>query len=118
TTVDMHRTGAALGGVAAHVGSGKFQVFAKCLDQQCVGGDVKLNELAVHGELNLHTWCLRCGMSCVHRATRFTLFVTFLNSACQPRVCAGGPFSRPANGWRGGCVPAASGWFVQSVRNR
>jgi signal transduction histidine kinase len=52
--IDQHGAGAALRGVAAHMGAGELEVFAQGLHQQRVGGDVDAAGFAVDLELNLH----------------------------------------------------------------
>ena len=51
----MHGAGAALGGVAAHVGAGQAQVLADApCTSKVLGGDVDVTRLAVDLELDLH----------------------------------------------------------------
>ena len=50
--------GAALGGVAADMGAGEFEVFAQGLHQQGVGGEVKAAGFAIDIELDLHRTAL------------------------------------------------------------
>ena len=47
-------TGAALGGVAAHMGAGEFELLTQHLHQQGVGRNLKRRRLAVNLELNMH----------------------------------------------------------------
>jgi len=49
-TVHVHGTGAALSGVATHVGSGEMQLVADQLDQEGPGININLNGTPVHGE--------------------------------------------------------------------
>jgi hypothetical protein len=50
----MHRAGAALAGIAAHVGAGQLQVLSQRVDQQGVGRYVNTGSAPVDLELDLH----------------------------------------------------------------
>jgi hypothetical protein len=55
-------TGAALGGVTAHMGASQQQLFAQKLNQQSVRWDVKLLAFSVYFEFDLHAGAL---LSCL-----------------------------------------------------
>jgi hypothetical protein len=49
-SIQMHGTGAALSGIATHVGSGEMQLITDQLDQKGPGINVDLNGTPIHGE--------------------------------------------------------------------
>jgi hypothetical protein len=51
-SIQMHGTGAALSGIATHVGSGEMQLITDQLDQKGPGINVDLNGTPIHGERN------------------------------------------------------------------
>ena len=76
--VEQHRAGAALAGVAADVGAGQIQLFAKEVDEQCARLDLSLPGSAVdlHGNLDHASLVSACApvMSRDHYAGQTSLF--------------------------------------------
>jgi hypothetical protein len=49
-SVEHHRTGAAVAGLAPHMGTGEQELLAEEVDQQGTGLDVGVDGVAVHGQ--------------------------------------------------------------------
>ena len=54
TAINVHRAGAALAGVTAHMGAGEHQVLSQRMDKQGIGRDVNTGSAPVDRELDLH----------------------------------------------------------------
>src|SRR4029077_4680112 len=113
-TVEQHRTGAAMGGVAADVRAGQAKDLADQVHQQQPRFDLRFEARAVHGHADLvgrHGYCppaARCAAlvsaRCVSTRAMFCLYSTVPRRSGLGDVAAAARFAASAN-------VAASGFF-------